>query len=140
MAYIHLMSRSRLFSDVTRALRIAYLCNAQGLSTAEGLARARDADAARAATRSSRREWLKTVAHAGAMGAGAMVAAPAGHLFASQRQTALDVAIVGAGLSGLACADALAAKGVAAAMYDANTGAGGRCSSLRNFFPGQVAE
>lgn len=130
MSYIHVMSRSRLFQEITRALRIARLCNDRGLSTSEGLARAREREVAtgHAAARHSRREWLKTVAHAGA-------------LFAVQRRSAsLDVGIVGAGLAGLACADALAANGVAASVYDAATRAGGRCFSLRNFFPGQVVE
>ena len=135
------MSRSRLFSEITRTLRIARLCNDHGLSTADGLSRTHEAEAAHTAARRSRRDWLKTVAHAGATGAAAMMAAPVDRLFASQRQpTPLDVGIVGAGLAGLACADALAAKGVAAAVYDANTRAGGRCFSPRNFFPGQVAE
>ncbi len=48
--------------------------------------------------------------------------------------------IVGAGLAGLACGDALRRKGVQATLYDASGRVGGRCSSLRNFFPGQVAE
>lgn len=135
------MSRSPLFSEIARALRIARLCNDHGLSTAEGLSHMREAEAARAAARYSRRDWLKTVAHAGATGAAAMMAAPVDRLLARQRQApTLDVAIVGAGLAGLACADALAAKGIAATMYDANTRPGGRCSSLRHFVPGQVAE
>ena len=50
------------------------------------------------------------------------------------------VGIVGAGLAGLACADRLSAKGIAAAVYEAADRVGGRCWSLRNFFPGQVAE
>jgi len=52
----------------------------------------------------------------------------------------LDVAIVGAGLAGLVCADQLKRKGLNAALYDAAPRAGGRCFSLRGFFPGQVAE
>src|SRR5262245_10438136 len=63
-------------------------------------------------------------------------------LVASVRSPALsvDVGIVGAGLAGLACADRLAAGGISATVYDANTRTGGRCWSLRGFFPGQVAE
>ena len=45
-----------------------------------------------------------------------------------------------AGLAGLACGDALRRKGVQATLYDASDRVGGRCWSLRNFFPGQVAE
>ena len=50
------------------------------------------------------------------------------------------VGIVGAGIAGLACADALADNGVRATIYEAATPVGGRCFSLRNFFPGQVVE
>jgi monoamine oxidase len=133
------MSRSPLFSEIARALRIARLCNDRGLSTIEGLARTHEAEAAHAAARQSRRDWLKTVAHTAATGAAAISAAPVERLFATQAPS-LDVGIVGAGLAGLACADALGANGVFPAVYDANTRAGGRCWSLRNVFPGQVAE
>lgn len=51
-----------------------------------------------------------------------------------------DVAIVGAGLAGLVCADTLATKGLGATIYEAAARSGGRVYSLRNFFPGQVAE
>ena len=50
------------------------------------------------------------------------------------------VAIVGAGLAGLACADALAARGVTATIFEGSTRAGGRCFSLSGLFPGQVVE
>jgi monoamine oxidase len=50
------------------------------------------------------------------------------------------VGIVGAGLAGLACADELTRAGVVPTVYDASTRVGGRCHSLRGFFPGQVAE
>jgi len=50
------------------------------------------------------------------------------------------VAIVGAGLAGLVCADQLQAGGVVSTIYEGQPRAGGRCRSLRGFFPGQVAE
>src|SRR4029453_1985990 len=53
---------------------------------------------------------------------------------------AVRVAIVGAGLAGLACGDALNMNGIRADLYDANNRVGGRCFSLDGFFPGQVAE
>ena len=135
------MGRSPLFTEVARALRIARFCNDHGLTTAAGLERVRETEVAQAATRCSRREWLKTAAQGCAVGAAAAVATPVNRLLASgQRRTSIDVGIVGAGLAGLACADALAAGGIPATVYDANTRSGGRCWSLRGFFPGQVAE
>ncbi len=135
------MGRSPLFAEVARALRIARFCNHHRLSTSEGLERIRAAEVAQSASRRSRREWLRTVAHAGAVGAAACVATPVQRLFANgPGSPSLDVGIVGAGLAGLACADALAGTAVAATVYDASLMTGGRCRSLRGFFPGQVAE
>jgi len=51
-----------------------------------------------------------------------------------------SVAIVGAGLAGLACAEALATGGIAATLFEGSTRVGGRCFSLSGLFPGQVAE
>ncbi|GAB3389740.1 NAD(P)/FAD-dependent oxidoreductase [Lysobacter fragariae] len=50
------------------------------------------------------------------------------------------VAVVGAGLAGLSCAMELARNGVSAKVFEAGNRAGGRVSTLRGFFPGQVAE
>jgi monoamine oxidase len=52
----------------------------------------------------------------------------------------VKVAIVGAGLAGLACADELNRNGIHATLYDASTRVGGCCASLVDFFPGQVAK
>jgi monoamine oxidase len=135
------VSRSPIFTEIGRTLRIARFCEEHRLSTADGLQRVREAEVAHAAARRSRRDWLKTVARTGGAGAAALVAAPVGQLLASRdRRSPIDVGIVGAGLAGLACADTLAAKGITASIYDANTRSGGRCWSLRGFFPGQVAE
>jgi monoamine oxidase len=135
------MARSPLFTEVARALRVALFCNEHRLPTSEGLGRLREVEAERSRSRRTRRDWLKTVAHAGAAGAAAYVATPVHRLFASaQSGSSLDVGIVGAGLAGLACADALAGSSVSVTVYDANTRAGGRCWSLRGLFPGQVAE
>jgi len=50
------------------------------------------------------------------------------------------VAVVGAGLAGLACADDLAARGITATVFEGSGRVSGRCSSLSGLFPGQVAE
>ena len=59
---------------------------------------------------------------------------------AAPHAPSLSVGIVGGGLAGLACADALKAKGIQASVYDAAIRAGGQSWSLRGHFPGQVAE
>ena len=135
------MSRSPLFANVTRALRIARYCEELRIPTQDALAIVREAEQDAARRSPTRRDWLKRVGQASAAGAIGSLAAPFERVFAGgTRAAAPDVGIVGAGLAGLACADALASRGVVATVYDAATRAGGRCWSLRGFFPGQVAE
>ena len=121
------MGRTDTFARVIRALRTALVCERDGLSTDEGLARA---------ARMSRRAFLGTTS---AAAAGCAIEAGTGRSSEGLRLSG-DVAVVGAGLAGLACADALAAHGIAASVYEAADRVGGRCWSLRGFFPGQVAE
>ena len=134
------MSRTPLFNEVARALRIARFCNHNRLSGAEALELVRAAEVTAVAARQSRREWLTSVARAGAAGAAASVLSPAQRVFAGQAPPSIDVGVVGAGIAGLACADALAGAGLAATVYEAGARVGGRCFSLPGFFPGQVAE
>jgi monoamine oxidase len=123
------MFRTGLFAELARMARLADYCNTRRLPTREGIERIH------------RREWLARVGRTAAVGAAAAIAAPARGVFALPRlREDLSVGIVGAGLAGLACADRLRDGGIRAAVYDANTRTGGRCSSLRGFFPGQVAE
>jgi monoamine oxidase len=77
-----------------------------------------------------------------ALGAGAAASAMPGALRPSLAAPAVSgsVAIIGAGLAGLSCAYALAGKGVRADVFEASERTGGRCFSLYNFFPGQIAE
>jgi len=51
-----------------------------------------------------------------------------------------DIAVVGAGLAGLATAYELARLGIHARVFEAADRIGGRCASLRDVFPGQVVE
>lgn len=83
----------------------------------------------------TRREFLGTVA-AGALATSAW----ARGALAAPSPPGISVAVVGAGLAGLSCADLLKQKGIRATVFDANERVGGRCFSLRGFFPGQVAE
>src|SRR5262245_60501589 len=85
----------------------------------------------RASRQSTRREFL-------AAGASAITLA-ATRVGRAERR-ALNVGIVGAGLAGLVTAEQLAVKGIRATIYEAASRVGGRCSSLRGFFPGQTAE
>ena len=101
------MSRSLLFANLARAVRIARLCDDERFSTFDGIARVRDAEIRSAARRQSRRDWLKTVARTGAAAAGAALVPPEHRLFAaSPPRASLDVGIVGAGLAGLRRSDA----------------------------------
>lgn len=131
------MSRSPLFARIHRALATARVCEARGLSTEQGIALAHDC----ASARRSRREWLQEMGRASAAAAVASVAAPIARVRASTPpRTAPSVGIVGAGLAGLACADALTRRGIVASVYEAGVRTGGRCWSLGGFFPQQVGE
>jgi monoamine oxidase len=124
------MSRTHIFSRLARTLRLARWCDEQRLSSREGVEAALELERR---ARRSRREMI------GAMAATGALAAVPGMLRAVQPRS-LDVGIVGAGLAGLACADRLRERGTVATIYEASARAGGRCHSLRGFFPGQVAE
>ena len=134
------MGRTPLFDKVVRAMQIARFCEDNRLSTEDGLDRMRQLQRNQSAARRTRREWLSDVAHAGAAaGVTSLLASPRA-LFAGAPASSINVGVVGSGLAGLACADALAAGGIRAAVYEADSRLGGRCLSLRNLFPGQTAE
>ena len=129
------MSRSDLFHKLNRYIEIALHCEQTGQTAQEAL----DEIAHTGQVNQERRRILT------AMGAGTIVGA-AGALPGSMRAALAapnvsgGVAIVGAGLAGLSCGYALAGKGVRAELFEASNRAGGRCFSLYNYFPGQVAE
>jgi monoamine oxidase len=131
------MARSGAFQSLARTIRIARFCDRHGLSTNEGLERAAALEAAAVERGASRREFLAGAAKLAALGAISAVAGPFGRALAAQPPSG-DVAIVGAGLAGLACGDELRRHGVLATIYEASDRSGGRCFSLGGAFPGPV--
>src|SRR5580765_950824 len=89
--------------------------------------------------RYSRGEFLK---RAGVTGAAVAVAGPTLLARRASAATAPRIAIVGAGISGLAAALSLADSGVRATVYEASTHVGGRMHSDRSGYwaDGQVSE
>jgi len=135
------MGHSLSFRSLARAIRIAHYCEENNISTSEGLERAAEIEARTDARRASRREFLANTGKLAAVGAVGWGASPLRlGLPYSLTGQAVRVAIVGAGLAGLACGDELNMNGIRADLYDANNRVGGRCFSLDGFFPGQVAE
>ena len=123
------MARTPAFRRLLQSLDLAASSLDQGRGTAE------TCEAAAQLSRGRRRML-------GGLCAGALTAAlPASRAFAIPKvDSRLRVAVVGAGLAGLSCADQLARSGIRATLFEAADRVGGRCWSLRNFFPGQVAE
>lgn len=105
----------------------------------------RDGDESAAPGSESRRRFAKgllgTTAGAAAwsLSPGAFAAlGTAGRIRGTNTRT--QVAVVGAGIGGLACANELARLGLQASVFEADVRVGGRCASLRGVFPGQVVE
>ena len=117
------MPRSRAFENLRHLLAAAHLGGGDAVA---GIQR-RDELLSR-----------RRVVSGALIGAGAL--AWSGEPAAKRSAAAPDVGIVGAGLAGLVCADALVARGYAPTVYETKATLGGRCSSLRGVFPGQVAE
>src|SRR5215470_12819456 len=142
----NIMARSEAFQSLARIIRIARFCDRRGLSTNEGLECAAALEAAAVERGASRREFMTGAAKLAALGAFGAVAGPFGRALATPRPAGGDVAIVGAGLAGLACGDELRQRGLLATIYEASDRSGGRCFSLGGAFtgpvdfPGQVVE
>lgn len=129
------MARSRKFDALRRALRLTRVAEEKQLSTASARA-LRDEHENAAQSTLSRRLFLGGAA----AGAGVMLGVVPGARAAGKYATNARIAILGGGLAGLACADALRAKGVTATIYEAHaTRVGGRVYSNRSF-GAQVAE
>ena len=135
------MARSKVFANLVRLTRIADYCEKRNMSTKEGCERAAASERQRAGLRGSRRKFLQSMASLAAIGSVANVAGALGEVLGAQPSGSdVKIGIVGAGLAGLVCADELRKKGIRATVFDASTRTGGRCWSLRDYFPGQVAE
>ncbi len=135
------MSRSNMMAQLLRLARLAERCERTGESSQEAI----EQENLRIA---GRRKFAK-----GAVAATATAAVGALSPTAWSRMAKLGgkiielgssggggIAVVGAGLAGLACASELARMGIQARVFEASERVGGRCSSLRGFFPGQVVE
>ena len=134
------MSRSSLMAQLMRLARLAARCEQTGESAQEAVDRQTE-EALRDAGR--RRFAQGAMAGAATMAAGAMTPTAWAGVARLRRivlGSSANVAVVGAGLAGLSCASELARKGLNAKVYEAAGRVGGRCFSLRGFFPGQVAE
>jgi monoamine oxidase len=131
------MAGSSWFRTLRKIVAAADFCERRQLSSGEGI---EELSARQSQYRLSRREFMagagKLAAGAAIVGVVPLVRAVA----APPPKQPINVGIVGAGLAGLACAYELKRRGIIATLFDANDRAGGRCWSLPDFFPGQVAE
>jgi len=132
------MSRSPLFGNLARAMRIALYCEKNNISTSQGMEQLAALEARVDRWRVKRRDFLALTA---VSAFGAVAAGQIDRTYAAPKTGAnVKVGIVGAGLAGLACGYELKKKGISATLYDANDRVGGRCFSLSGYFPGQIVE
>ena len=139
-------SRTSLFHRLRSIINVASEADRAGLSTTDAIAEAKASDEASSGL--SRRDLLKGagVVAAGTLAARIMAPRKAWAAKGGNKPTAPDVAIIGAGLAGLTCADQLLKAGVAPTLYEASNRAGGRIYSRGLSFdgpgalPGQVIE
>ncbi|MFN9993413.1 MAG: flavin monoamine oxidase family protein [Phycisphaerales bacterium] len=125
------MPHSELYSVVSRLMRIGAFAQERDIRTGEAL----DIAARQDERILGRRRFIGQ-----SIGAAAALTAATRMTIAAPRTGQPRIAIVGGGLGGLVCADWLRSKGLAATIYEASSRVGGRCYSLRGFFPGQTAE
>jgi monoamine oxidase len=135
------MSRSSIMAQLLRVAKIASESEKTGASSQEII----EQEGLKSA---SRRRFNQGAIAASALTTAGAVAAPfaksgvekLGQIVNEWRVTSTNVAVVGAGLAGLACATELARKGISTRVFEASGRVGGRCMSLRGHFPGQVVE
>ena len=134
------MPRNPLFDQFSRTIRIAWFAEHMKISTSEALEHAAEARG-EAERRRSRREFLGDVVRVAASGALATVAGPLDPALAKPRNSGGSIAIVGAGMAGLACADGLREAGILGTVYEAAAErVGGRVRSILGIFPGRTIE
>jgi monoamine oxidase len=133
------MSKTDLMARLLRLARLSERCDRTGETPHEAIGH----DALASA---SRRDFSKSVLAATAAAASwtvapAVIAASNTPRAAPVRSPLSSrVAVVGAGLAGLSCANELARLGISARVIEASDRVGGRVASLRDYFPGQVVE
>jgi monoamine oxidase len=132
-----IMSRSPLHRALARIAALAEYSDRHGITSQDAIDRAEE-NCARAGL--DRRTFLAGAGSAAVIGAVSAMTPRALRAAARGRDATVDVAIVGAGMAGLACADRLQSAGIVATVYDASDRVGGRVWSLGSLFPGQVAE
>jgi monoamine oxidase len=133
------MSRSLPLRNLAHTLWIARYCQKHNISTSEGMERIAALEAIKSARRRSRREFLVDMGKLAVVGTTLGVGSGQVHpTIAAPAAVAMNVAIVGAGLAGLACGYELKQKGINATLYEASNRLGGRCYSLGGAFPGSV--
>lgn len=135
------MARSAAFRSFARLMTAALLADHRRCSDADIVETLQESAQAKTSPMISRRQFLLGAGATGATFALETITGfPLRITDAKPLPSSLSVGIVGAGLAGLACADTLKTRGIRTSIYDAATRPGGRCWSLRGFFPGQVAE
>jgi monoamine oxidase len=133
------MGRSEAFRTLRRVIQVALHSRHTTVPARETVERAVEFRRA-SASGYDRRRFLTGAAGGVASAAFAPLALPIPPVGAAPRKPSGQVAVVGAGLAGLSCADTLAAREIAATLFEASSRVGGRCFSLPGLFPGQVAE
>lgn len=135
------MARTAAFRSFARLMTAVLLAERQGSSADDAVGALQELTQAQASPTISRRQFLLGTGATGAtLALGTITGFPFRVADAKPLPSSLSVGIVGAGLAGLACADTLKTRGIRASVYEAADRAGGRCWSLRDVFPGQVAE
>lgn len=133
------MSRTPLFSLITRSMRLAHASRHRAEPLDEVIARAIEAPRAGSITR--RRFVSQTAAASAALALAACLPRRAGSARNTPRRDGPPVLIIGAGIAGLTAAYRLRQQGVPVRVIEAQNRVGGRMYSLRGAFPdAQVCE